>query len=92
MTEKSQLRAKAKRLEPVMNIGKNGLTPGTIDLLDRELSQRELVKIRLNKGALPAETAKGVRRELGHELCRLTHATLVEQVGNVVVLFRKAHK
>jgi RNA-binding protein len=90
----ARLRAQAKAIEPVMNIGKNGITQGTIDLLDRELDQRHLVKIKLNKGATSGESenvdasSKQLRRGIAQELATKTRSTVVEQVGGVIVLWR----
>lgn len=82
-----ELRSKGKALEPIMNIGKNGVTQGTIDLIDRELEQRQLIKIKLNKGAIE-EGGKAERKEIAQEICEKTGATLVELVGNTLVLYR----
>ena len=45
------LRAKAKPLVPIVNVGKNGLTPGVIGLIDRELKDKRLIKVKMLKGA-----------------------------------------
>ena len=52
------LRSEAKLLTPVLQIGKNGLTQGSIDLIDRELTQRQLIKIKMLKHALPEDATK----------------------------------
>jgi RNA-binding protein len=83
-----ELRARAKHLRPVMQVGKNGVTQGTLNLINHELSQRQLIKIKLLKGALPEDAKKAQRELLGEELAAKSKATLIEQVGSVVVLYR----
>lgn len=76
----------ARSLKAVMNIGKNGMTQGSLQLLDRELDQRGLVKVKLLRSHLEA-SGKG-RKEVAEELAMFAHARLVQVVGNVVVLYR----
>lgn len=83
-----QLRSKAKLLTPILQIGKNGLTQGSIDLIDRELEQRQLIKIKLNKGALPEDASKADRKALAAEIAERTGGRIIEQVGSVIVLYR----
>jgi RNA-binding protein len=88
MRNEKQLRSEAKGLSPILQIGKNGLTAGSIDLIDRELEQKELIKIKLLKAALPEEAAKTARKALAEEIAEKTGAKVIEQVGNVLVLYR----
>ena len=81
------LRSKGKALEPILHIGKNGITQGTIDLIARELEQRNLIKIKLNKAAV-GDGGKADRKAMAEEICQKTHAKLVELVGNTLVLYR----
>jgi len=83
-----RLRSEAKFLTPILQIGKNGLTEGSIGLLDRELDQKHLIKVKLLKAALPESASKADRRKMAAEMAERTHAKIVEQVGNVVVLYR----
>jgi RNA-binding protein len=82
------LRSKAKLLSPILQIGKNGLTQGSLDLISRELEHKQLIKLKLLKGALPDDAAKGDRRALAQEIAVKSKAQLVEQVGNIVVLYK----
>lgn len=83
-----QLRRDAKLLGPILQIGKNGLTQGSIDLIDRELEQKQLVKIRVLKAALPEGAEKADRKKFAAEIAKKTHSQLVEQIGNILVLYR----
>jgi RNA-binding protein len=85
---KTDLRARAKALTPILQIGKQGVTQGSIDLIDRELTQKKLIKIKMLRGALPEDASKADRRGLAQELASRTRAEVIEQVGNIVVLYR----
>jgi RNA-binding protein len=81
------LRSQAKVLEPIVTVGKNGITQGTIDLIYRELEQRQLIKIKLNKGAV-GEGGKAERKAMAEEIAQKTGAMIIDQIGSVIVLYR----
>ena len=83
------LRNQARNLIPVMAIGKNGITQGSVQQLEKELDVRGLVKVRLLKGYLEGHTIE--RKEGAAELAKLARATLVQIVGNIAVLYRRPH-
>ncbi len=83
-----ELRSQAKLLVPIVNVGKNGLTQGIIDLIDRELKDKQLIKIKMLKGALPEDVKKADRKSLALGIAEAVRATVVDQVGSVVVLWR----
>jgi RNA-binding protein len=83
-----ELRARAKHLRPVLQVGKNGITQGTLNLVEHELGHKQLIKIKLLKGALPADAKKADRERLAAEIATKSKAMLIEHVGNVVVLYR----
>ena len=89
MTAKQELRARAKFLSPILQIGKNGITDGSIDLIDRELEQKNLIKIKMLKAALPESASKADRKQLAQQMAERTRSEIIEQVGNVVVLYRR---
>ena len=51
MKEVIMLRSKAKRLEPVLRVGKGGLSNSLIEELKKVLNKRKLVKIKLLKSS-----------------------------------------
>ena len=83
-----RLRSEGKLLSPILQIGKNGVTDGTISLIDRELREKHLIKIKLHGSALSDDAGKAERKALAARLCSATRATLVEQIGNVIVVYR----
>ena len=84
--QRSRLRALAHHLEPVVLVGKAGVTPGVVAQLDEQLAAHELLKVRLGD-AVPAEP-----REVGAALAAATSAELVQAVGRTIVLFRRRRR
>lgn len=75
------LRAKSHSLEPVLQIGKSGVTDSVIEEIKRLLKKKKLIKIKLLKPA-------GDRKKLVEEIISATGATLVRSVGRVAVLYK----
>jgi RNA-binding protein len=82
-SERKALKAKAHKLEPVVQIGAKGLTDEVIAEIDRALRAHELVKVRA------AALDRDQRDEAFVSICEKTNAEQVQQVGKVFVLFRK---
>ena len=81
--QRKALKAKAHRLEPVVQIGAKGLTDEVIAEIERALSAHELIKVRA------ASLGREQRDEALVSICDRTKAEQVQQVGKVFVLFRK---
>lgn len=84
MAQIKELRQKAKVLDPIVRIGKNGMTEGVITQIDKVLAKRELVKIKF----LRAFVEENDRKKTGKKLADRLKAKLIEQVGFIVVLYR----
>ena len=78
------LREKAKNLEPIIRIGKNGITDSVVKEINEVLLKRKLIKVKFLKAALQDNDRKKLAQELAEKTC----ATLVESVGFVVVLYK----
>ena len=83
--ERAALRAAANPLEPIFQIGKEGISENLISQLDDALDARELLKIRVH-----LETSPKKPRELADELQSLLGGEGIEVIGVVIVLYRKA--
>lgn len=83
--ERAALRAAANPLEPIFQIGKEGISENLISQLDDALDARELLKIRVH-----LETSPKKPRELADELHSLLGAEVIQVIGGVIVLYRKA--
>lgn len=77
-----RLKALAQRLDPVLHVGKHGLSEPFIQSAGEAIDRHELIKIRF-------EEFKDRRHELAADLARRTGSHLVWIVGHVAVLFRR---
>ena len=80
-----ELKSKAMMLEPIIIVGKSGLTDSVVKEIKIQLRKRKLIKIKFLKGIVKE---KG-KKELAAELVSKTNAKLVQHVGFVVVLYKK---
>ena len=81
-----QLRAIGHKLKPVVTVGGNGLSDAVIAEIDRALTQHELIKVKLAVGDRDAKAA------VSAELCEKTGAEIVQSIGNIVLIVRRAEK
>jgi RNA-binding protein len=81
--DRARLKARAHVLEPVVQIGHAGLTDALVIEIDRALTAHELIKVRA------AAHDRNERDELFEDICERTGASLVQQVGKILVLWRK---
>ena len=79
--EKRKLKSEAQHLEPVVRVGKNGLTAAVLASVEQALTSRELIKIRFDQ-------ERDERDVLAAEIAKATGAALIMQVGKVAVFFR----
>ena len=77
-----KLRAQTHSMEPVLQIGKGGVTSSVVKEIRLQLKKRKLIKIKLLSSA-------GDRKKLVDEIVSGTGATLVRSVGRVVVLYKR---
>jgi RNA-binding protein len=76
-----KFKAAAQRLEPMLKVGKAGLSEGFTRSVDMALAQHELVKIKFAE-------FKEQKKELAPQLAEKTASHLIMRVGNVMVLHR----
>lgn len=87
-TEIKALRIKAKSLDAIVRIGKNGLTPGIKHEVDKNIKKYKLIKVKLLKALVDSVD----RKEFAKELAENTGTFLIQITGSVVVLYRKSSK
>ncbi|ADQ14572.1 ribosome assembly RNA-binding protein YhbY [Halanaerobium hydrogeniformans] len=80
---RSYLRGKANKLNPVIHVGKEGITDAVIDQLDQALEDHELLKVRI------LESVGRSTRSSAEELATATAAEVVQVIGGIAVLFRQ---
>jgi len=81
--ERKALKAKAHKLDPVVHIGTKGVTDEVIAEIDRALGVHELIKVRAGS------MERDARHEAFDSICARTGAEAVQQVGKVLVIYRK---
>lgn len=84
--QKKQLKSIANTLEPIYQIGKNELTETALDMFDKALEAREIIKITVHK------TVETPLTELAINLSMKLHAEVVQVIGRIIVLYRKNRK
>lgn len=82
IAQRKQLKARAHRLEPVVQIGGKGVTPAVVAEVGRALAAHELIKVRA--GAMDRHEREAALAEI----CRQCGAAPVQHVGKVLVLYR----
>jgi len=82
--QRSYLKSLANKLEPIFQVGKNGVTDNFIKQLDEALEAREIIKINVLNNSLL--NAKDVAIEVTEKL----DAEFVQSIGNKFVLYRES--
>ncbi len=84
--EKRFLRSMAMTMEPIQQIGKDGIGDNLLRQLDLTLEARELIKVKILKNS-PEEV-----HYAGERLAAELKADLVQIIGHCIVLYRKSSK
>lgn len=77
-----RLKSMGQALNPVVHVGKAGLTPEVVACTLQALADHELIKVRF-------EAHKQEKKSLSPELAARTGSHVIQRVGNVLVLFRR---
>ncbi len=85
--QRAALRSMGAVMEPVLHIGKEGITPTVIKQCWDALEARELIKVQVQRNAPYGQT-----REACDELCERVHAEPVQVIGNRFVIYREARE
>ncbi|HTH13391.1 MAG TPA: YhbY family RNA-binding protein [Spirochaetia bacterium] len=79
--QRGYLTRKAHGLQPVVHVGKFGLTDEVVAAVDRALEDHELIKV---KFVAFKEERDDIARQVGAKI----DATLVRVVGNIAIYYR----
>ena len=79
----SHLRGLAHKLNPVVMIGNNGLTPSVLQEIENSLNAHELIKIKVFGDDREARVA------MLEEICEKTGANNVHHIGKQLVIYRQ---
>lgn len=78
-----ELRGIGHRLNPVVIVGGNGLTPTLIEEVGRALHDHELIKIKIPAGSADE------RKECAAAIAEATESEVIHHIGRMVLLLRK---
>ncbi|MBS8242087.1 ribosome assembly RNA-binding protein YhbY [Marinobacter lipolyticus] len=84
--QRREYRGIAHNLKPVIIVGDKGLSEGLQDELERALNDHELIKVKV------ASTDRETRQQAIAELCKASGAELVQTIGKIAVILRRAKK
>lgn len=84
--QRREYRAIAHNLKPVIIVGDKGLTESLQEELERALNDHELIKIKI------ASQDREARQHAVTELCAGAKAEVVQTIGKIAVILRRAEK
>jgi RNA-binding protein len=84
--QRRHLRALGHHLEPVVQLGKQGLSDGAIAAVDAALAQHELIKVRIGTEC-PDD-----RHEIAERLAPAVKGEVAQVLGRTVLLYRRHAK
>lgn len=84
--QKRYLRSQAHHMQPIFQIGKNGISEEFIQQVDDALEKREMFKINL------LQNTDEMADEAAEILASATGAEVVQIIGRVIVLYRPSRK
>lgn len=82
--QRAYLRGLAQKIDPILQIGKEGLSENVIMAIDEAIQKRELIKISI------LETAFLDTKQTCNEIASHIGAEPVQAIGNRFVLYRQA--
>jgi RNA-binding protein len=81
--ERARLRAEANGLDPIFQIGKEGVTDAVIAQIEDTFNTRELFKIKVH-----LESAPEGPKEIAQKLAEATGCDVIQVIGGTIVVFR----
>lgn len=82
--QRSYLKSLANGIDPIMQIGKGGVTDNVRKQIDEALEARELIKIKLLNNSM-LET-----KQTANEVAQSVGAEFVQSIGNKFVIYRES--
>ena len=82
--EKKKIRSDLTKLDPMVFVGKSGITEEIINEVKRHLRSVKLIKVKVQKSALPGKT----KTEIAQELAEKTGSQVIEIKGFTIGLFK----
>ncbi|WP_067139726.1 YhbY family RNA-binding protein [Oceanivirga salmonicida] len=82
--ERNFLRKKASNLEPVVRIGKLGISDTVLENIKQVIDKQELIKVKILNNS-----EESVSYELSSKIEKYTGAVGVYLIGNIMIFFKK---
>jgi RNA-binding protein len=84
MIDKKELKQKARSIDPVIRIGKSGLTENAVKEIKKQLKKKKLIKIKFLRNFISDKNKKQVANDVAEK----TESILIDLIGFVVVLWK----
>ena len=81
--QRAYLKGLAMTMDPILQLGKGGLTPENTASVDEALAARELIKINVLQNCLEDS------RQMAETLAERTCSQVVQVIGRKIVLYRE---
>lgn len=82
--QKRYLRSLAHHLDPILQVGKGGVSDNMLDQVSLALEARELIKVSI------LNNCEEEKEEVAEQLAEGTGAELVQLIGKTIVLYRES--
>ncbi len=82
--QRSYLKSMANTMDPIFQVGKNGITESFIKQVEDALEARELIKIKVLNNSLLDAT------EVASQIAEEIDAEFVQSIGNKFVLYKES--
>ena len=84
--QRAYLRGLANTMDPIFQIGKNGIEEAFLNQLEEALEARELIKIKV------LENSGLAAREASDAICSAIGCEGIQAIGSKIVLYKKSSK
>lgn len=81
--QRAYLKGLAMTMEPIINVGKSGVTPELVASVDEAIEKRELIKIGVLKNCMDEP------KTIAETVAARTRAQVVQVIGKKIVLYRR---
>ena len=81
--QRAYLKSLAMKTDPILQLGKGGVTPENTASVDEAMAARELIKISILQNCLEDP------RQMAETLAERTHSQVVQVIGRKIVLYRE---
>ena len=82
--QKRFLRSEANQLQPLIQIGKNGLTESVVELVVEALEAKELIKVSI------LQNCGEDKKDIAQKLEEVEELHIVQVIGNTIVVYRES--